>query len=128
MPMLVNSEMLATEHYHFICGDAALNYFWPVKARAGEVIIVHSVTIFNNCGANFALCYKLMRAKGHIMYMNSVAAINNTVVQRWATDMYLNGNEECGVAVTPNAVNDEFQVTFQIIRMIDKLYPHLAKE
>ncbi|GAI07630.1 unnamed protein product [marine sediment metagenome] len=121
MPMKVKSEQINTEHYHYTL-DENENQLFPVKARPGEVIIVHSVCIYNDSGANYDVCYKLMKQRGHVIRLNYVATINAGVVQRWATDVYLNGEEECGVAVTPNAAGDTLAVNFQILRFRDDEY------
>ena len=63
-----------------------------------------------------------MRSKGHTIRLNYAAALNAGVVQRWATDVYLIDHEECGFAITPNAVGDIVAATFQIIRMRDVEY------
>lgn len=121
MPIKSQSNQIRTEHYHYTLA-ADENIFLPIKARPGEVIVVHSVTIYNPTQANSGVCYKLMRQKGHIIRLNSVAAINAGVVQRWATDVYLIDHEEGGVALTPNAAGDIYAVSFQIMRMRDDEY------
>lgn len=115
------SDMIRTEHYHYIL-DAGENILLPIKARRNEVIMVHSVCIYNNSGANYADCYKIMKTKGHLCRLNSTTAINAGVVQRWATDVYLVDGEECGIAITPDAEGDTCCVNFQIIRMKDEDY------
>jgi len=121
MPIKCQSNQINTEHYHYTL-EAGENIFFPVKARPGEVIVVHSVCLYNPSQANYTLAYKLMRQRGHIIRLNYAATLNAGVVQRWATDVYLRDHEEGGFAITPNAVGDEIAVSFQIIRMRDDEY------
>jgi len=119
--MKVKSDQIRTEHYDYSMA-AGENIFYPIKARRGEVIIVHSVCIYNPTQANSGACYKIMRVKGHECRLNYTAAINAGVVQRWATDVYLVDGDECGVAMTPNAAGDMYCVNFQILRFRDDEY------
>lgn len=121
MPLKLKSEQLNTEHYHYTLA-ADENIFFPVKARPGEVVCVHSVCLYNPSQVNYTLAYKLMRLRGHICRLNYQAAINAGVVHRWATDVYLKEHEECGFAITPNAAGDEIAANFQIIRFRDDEY------
>jgi len=121
MPIKLKSEQLNTEHYHyFLAADE--NCLFPVKARPGEVVIVHSVCLYNPSQANYTLGYKLMRQRGHTCRLNYTATINAGTVQRWATDVYLKDGEECGFAITPNAAGDEIAANFQILRFRDDEY------
>jgi len=115
------SDQVRTEHYDYTLA-ADENIFLPIKARPEEVIVVHSVCIYNTTADNSGAAYKVMRTKGHLCRLNYTAAINGKAVQRWATDVYLIDGEECGVAITPNAAGDLFCVNFQIIRMRDDEY------
>ncbi|GAI46605.1 unnamed protein product, partial [marine sediment metagenome] len=81
MPMKVKSGQINTEHYHYTLADGE-NILLPVKARPGEVIIVHSVCIYNDSGANYGVCYKIMKQRGHVIRLNYVATINAGIVQR----------------------------------------------
>lgn len=121
MPIKIQSSMLNTEHYHYTLA-AGENILFPVKARPGEVLIVHSVCLYNPSQVNYTHIYKLMRQRGHICRLNYAAALNSITVRRWATDIYLKDHEECGFAVTPNAAGDIIAANFQIIRMRDDDY------
>jgi len=121
MPIKIKSEMLNTEHYHYTLA-AGENCLFPVKARPGEVLIVHSVCLYNPSQANYTLAYKLMRQRGHVCRLNYAAALNTGVVQRWGTEVYLKDGEECGFAITPNAAGDEIAANFQILRFRDDEY------
>ncbi|GAH45006.1 unnamed protein product [marine sediment metagenome] len=117
--------MIRHEMYEYIM-VAGLNWFFPIKARPGEVILVNCVSIYNQSGANYAACYKAIKCHGRIFRVNSTAAINNGVVQRWEGDNFLINNDELGVAVTPNAAGETTQVTFQIIRVLDSDYDKIV--
>lgn len=121
MPLKIHSDMLINEHYHYTL-QAGENILFPVKARPGEVLCVHSITIYNNSAANYAECYKLIKVEGHVCRMNYTAAINAGAVQRWATDVYIKNHQECGVAITPTAAGDTVCVNFQVIRFKDEDY------
>lgn len=121
MPIKCKSDQINTEHYHYTLA-AGENILFPVKARPGEVIIVHSVCLYNPSEVNYTHAYKLMRQRGHICRINYAAAVNAGVVQRWATDVYIIEHEEVGFAITPNAAGDVVDANFQIIRMRDDEY------
>lgn len=121
MPIKCQSNQVNTEHYHYTM-LADENIYFPVKARPGEVIVVHSVCLYNPSQVNYTHAYKLMRQRGHIIRLNYAAAINAGVVQRWATDVYIKEHEEVGFAITPNGAGDEIAANFQIIRMKDSEY------
>jgi len=124
MQTAIHSKMIRHELYDFIC-PAALTWFWPVKARPGEVILINCVSIYNNSGANYAACYKGIKCGGKIHRINYIASINNGVVQRWTADNYLVNGDELGVAITPNAANETAQVSIQLIRFLDSEYNKL---
>jgi len=124
MQTAIHSKMIEHLHYDYIC-PAALTWFWPVKAYKGEVILVNSIAIYNNSGANYGACYKGIKVDGHIHRINYIAAINNGLVKRFAENNYLSNGEEIGVAITPNAANDPVQIAIQLIRFTDKDYDKL---
>lgn len=121
MPLKSQSNQIRTEHYDYTMA-AGENIFLPIQARQKEVVVVHSVSVYNSTQANFTHVYKVMTVKGRLRRLNYVAAVNTLTVQRWATDIYLIDGEECGIALTPNAAGDIVEVTFQIIRMRDDEY------
>ncbi len=121
MAMKVKSDQIRTEFYDYVMA-ADENIFLPIKARPGEVIIVHSVCLYNPTQANFTLAYKVMRTKGRLRRLNHTATLNAGVVLRWGLDNYLIDGEEGGFAITPAAAGDEIEATFQIIRMRDDEY------
>ena len=121
MPIKCKSAQIRTECYNYTMA-AGENIFLPIKATRNEVIIVHSISVYNPTQANFTHVYKVIRTKGHLCRLNYIAAIATLAVQRWATEVYLIDGEECGIALTPNAAGDMVEVTFQIIRMRDDEY------
>ena len=122
----IHSKMVRHELYDYVL-PAGLSYFWPVKARPGEVIIVNQVSVYNNSGANYGICYKCLKCKGTIHRINHTAAINNGVVQRWSADNYLIDGDELGVALTPNAANETAQVSIQLVRFLDSEFDKLYR-
>ena len=121
MPIKCKSDQLRTEHYDY---EMALgeNIFYPIKARPGEVIVVHSVCIYNGSAANFGAIYKLIRVKGHECRLNHNASLNVGRVQRWATDVYLKDGDECGISVNAPQAGGVVCVNFQILRFRDDEY------
>jgi len=122
----IHSKMVRHELYDYVC-PVLLTWFWPVKARRGEVIIVNQISVYNNSGANYGICYKGIKCHGEIHRINHSAAINTGVVQRWSADNYLIDGDELGVAITPNAVNDTVQISVQLIRFLDSEFDKLYR-
>lgn len=122
--MILHSKMIQHEMYEYTMA-AGLNWFYPIKARPGEVILVNCVSIYNNSGANYGACYKAIKCHGEVYRINSVTAINNGVVKRWEGDNFLRDGDELGVGITPNAAGEKGQVCFQIIRFVDTDYNKL---
>jgi len=121
MPIKCKSDQLRTEHYDY---EMALgeNVYFPIKARHEEVIVVHSVCIYNGSAANFGGIYKLIKVGGHVCRLNHNASLNVGRVQRWATDVYLKDGDECGVSINAPVAGGVACVNFQIIRMKDSEY------
>jgi len=126
MQTAIHSKMIAHEKYDYIC-EAGLNWFWPIKARPGEVLLINSIAVYNNSGANYGVCYKGIKHKGEIYRINYMAAINAGVVQRWSANNYITEGDEMGVAITPNAANETVKVTIQLIRFTDTDYDKLFR-
>lgn len=126
MQTAIHSKMIAHELYDFICGQG-LNWFWPIKARPGEVLLINTVSVYNNSGANYTACYKAVRHKGVIHRINYISAINNNVVKRWEGDNYITDGDEVGVGITPNAANETVQVAVQVIRFVDTDFNRLFR-
>ena len=124
MQTAIHSKMLAHELYDYIM-IADLNWFWPVKARPGEVLLVNRVCVYNNSGANYGACYKVLKCQGEIHRINYIASINNGVVKRWECDNYLTNGDEIGVAITPNQAAETVQLSIQLIRFTDSDYNKL---
>lgn len=115
------SDQVRTEHYDYTMA-LGVNILLPIKARHDEVIIVHSVCIYNGSAVNFGAIYKLIRVKGHLCQLNHNATLNAGRVQRWATDVYLIDGDECGVSINSPQAGTVACVNFQIIRMKDSEY------
>ena len=124
MQTAIHSKMIAHRCYDFIC-QAGLNWFFPVKARPGEVLLINCVAVYNNSGANYGVCYKAIKHQGETHRINHTASINDGVVQRWTADNYITDNDEIGIGITPNAANETVQVCFHIIRFTDADYDKL---
>jgi len=121
MPLKCKSDQVRTEYYDYNL-DAGENILMPIKARPGEVIIVHSISLYNPTQANFTHAYKMLRTKGRLRRLTYAAALNTITVLNWNIDVYLIEHEECGFAITPNAASDLIEATFQIIRCRDDEY------
>ena len=121
MPIKCQSNQVRTEHYDYTLA-AGENILLPIKARPGEVIVVHSISIYNPTQANFTHVYKVMTTKGHLRRLTYAAALNTIIVLNWDIDVYLIDGDECGIALTPNAAGDIVEVTFQIFRFRDDEY------
>jgi len=101
---------------------AGVNEFFPVKARPGEVIIVHSFGVYNPTLNNFTHVYKILKRKGGACRLNYTSAINTLTVQRWATDVYLIDGDEAGIILTAGAAGDIVELTMQGLRFRDDEY------
>ena len=121
MPVKCQSNQIFTEHYHYTMG-AGENIFLPVKARPGEVLIVHSVGIYNPTANGFTHIYKILNRKGHNCRIEYVAALATLTVRRWSSDVYLIDGDECGIALTPSAAGDMVILTVQGLRFRDDEY------
>lgn len=121
MPMKVKSNQPRTEFYdyHLAAGE---NILLPIKARPDEVIIVHSISIYNPSQVNYTHVYKVMTTKGRLRRLTYAASVNAGLVINWDIDVYLIDGEECGIALTPDAAGDIVEATFQIIRLRDDEY------
>ena len=124
MQTAIHSKMIAHEGYDFLCA-AGLNWFWPVKARHEEVLLINCVAVYNNSGANYGVCYKAIKHRGETHRVNYTASINDGVVQRWTASNYITEGDEIGVGITPNAANETVQVCFHIVRFTDADYNKL---
>lgn len=118
MPFKCLSNQIATERYDYTMA-AGENIFYPIKARPGEVIIVHSISVYNNTLNGFTHCYKMLKRRGMPSRLDHVAAVATAVVHLFDHDLYLIDGDECGIALTPSAASDTVQVTIQYIRLID---------
>lgn len=115
------SDQVFTEKYDYTL-TAGVNELFFFKARHQEVLIIRNICIFNPTQSNSGVCYKVMRRRGRIFYLNHVAAINAGVVQQWAIPVYLIDGDEIGIEITPNAEGDDIEVVVQGLRMRDDEY------
>ena len=121
MPIKCQSNQIFTECYCYTMGAGA-NEFLPIKARPGEVIIVHSFGIYNPTENGFTHCYKILKRRGQVCRLNYVAAIATITVRRWATDVYLIDGDEAGIILTPSVAGDIVELTIQGMRFRDDEY------
>ena len=121
MPIKCKSDQVFTEHYHYTMG-AGENIFLPIKARPGEVLIVHSVGIYNPTVNGFTHLYKILNRKGHNCRIEYAATVATLTVRRWSSDVYLIEGDECGIALTPSAAGDIVILTVQGMRFLDRDY------
>ena len=121
MPIKCQSNQILTEKYDYTMA-AGENILLPLKARPREVIIVHSISIYNPTQNNFTHIYKVMRRRNRLCRLTYAAALNTIVVLNWDIDVYLIDGDECGIALTPSAAADTVELTMQCIRMRDDEY------
>lgn len=113
-----HSKQIYVERYDYIL-VVGENIFYPVKARPGEVLIVHSISCYNNTQSDYTLLYKLLKRRGLEMRVNYQATLKAGVVHRFVADNYLIDGDETGIALTPNVAGNTVEVTVQCIRLID---------
>jgi len=118
MPFKCQSNQVSTERYDYTLAVGE-NILLPIKARPGEVIIVHSISVYNNTQNGFTHCYKLLKRRGLTCRIDYVAAVATVVTHLFDHDLYLVDGDETGIALTPSAAGDTVQVTIQFIRLID---------
>ena len=121
MSLKVKSEQINTECYDYMMA-AGENIFLPIKARHEEVILVHSISIYNPSQVNYTHVYKILRCKGDVRRLTYAASVNAGLVINWVKQIYLKDGQELGIAITPDGAGDMVEVTFQIIRMKDIEY------
>jgi hypothetical protein len=121
MPIKCQSNQILTERYDYIM-VVGENIFLPMKARPGEVLVVHCISIYNPTQNQFTNLYKMLKRRGILYRLNHTATLNTKVVQRWATDIYMIDGDEGGIALTPSAAGDTVEVIMQCIRMRDDEY------
>jgi len=121
MPIKCQSNQIFTEHYHYTMGEGE-NIFLPVKARRNEVLVVHSIGVYNPTQNGFTHLYKILQRKGHNCRIEYTAAVATLTVRRWSSDVYLIEGDECGIALTPFAAGDMVILTVQGLRFRDDEY------
>ena len=121
MPIKCQSNQILTEKYVYTMA-AGENIFLPMKARPGEVLIIHSISVHNDTQSGFTHLYKILKRRGLVCRIDYVAALATIVTHLFDHDLYLIDGDECGIALTPSAAADTVQVTFQVIRMRDDEY------
>ena len=121
MPIKCQSNQIFIEHYHYTMGEGE-NIFLPVKARRNEVLVVHSIGVYNPTQNGFTHLYKILQRKGHNCRIEYTAAVATLTVRRWSSDVYLIEGDECGIALTPSAAGDMVILTVQGLRFRDDEY------
>ena len=121
MTIKAKSDQILTERYDYTMA-AGENIFLPMKARPGEVLVVHSISIYNDTANNFTHVYKVMKRRNRLCRLTYAATLNTKLILNWDIDVYLIDGDECGIALTPSAAGDTVQLTMQCIRMLDADY------
>ena len=121
MPIKCQSNQILTEKYDYtmIVGE---NIFLPMKARPGEVLVVHSISVYNDTQSGFTNLYKILKRRGVVCRVDYVAALATIVTHLFDYDLYLIDGDECGIALTPSAAGDTVELTMQCLRMRDDEY------
>lgn len=118
MPIKILSNQVYTERYDYTMA-ADENIFLPIKAMPGEVLIIHSISVYNSSANKYGNMFKVMKRRGVLMRLDYLKELDDPGVKLFDQDIYLVDGDECGIALTPNAANDTVQVTFNCIRLID---------
>ena len=121
MPIKCQSNQILTEKYDYTMA-AGENIFLPMKARPGEVLIVHLVSVYNPTQNQFTHIYKVLKRRGVLCRLNYTATLNTITVHRWATDIYMIDGDEGGIALTPSAAGDTVELTMQCLRLRNDEY------
>ena len=118
MPFKCLSNQIDTERYVYLMA-AGENIFLPMKARHKEVIIVHSISVYNPTQNGFTHLYKVMERRGRLCRLDYLAALATVTVHLFDHEIYMIDGDEAGIALTPSVAGDMVQVTIQIIRLRD---------
>ena len=121
MPIKCQSNQIFTERYDYTMAAGA-NTFFPVKARRNEVLIVHSLSLYNPTQNGFTHCYEVMRRRGAIHRLDYVATLATVTVHKFATEIYLIDGDEAGIILTPSTAGDIVELTMQGMRFRDDEY------
>ena len=121
MPVKSQSNQIFTERYDYTMAAGA-GAFFPVKARRNEVLIVHSLSLYNPTQNGFTHCYEVMRRRGVIHRLDYVATLATVTVHKFATEIYLVDGDEAGIILTPHTAGDIVQLTMQGMRFRDDEY------
>ena len=121
MPIKCQSNQILTERYDYTMA-ANENIFLPMKARPGEVLVIHSISVHNDTQNGFTHLYKVLKRRGLICRIDYVAALATIVTHLFDHDLYLIDGDEGGIALTPSAAGDTVKLTMQCLRMRDDEY------
>ena len=121
MPIKCKSDQIFTERYQYSM-QATENIFLPVKARRNEVLIVHSLSLYNPTQNGFTHCYEVMRRRGAIYRLDYVAALATVTVHKFVTEIYLIDGDEAGIILTPSTTGDIVELTMQGMLFRDDEY------
>ena len=121
MPIKCQSNQIFTECYTYTM-EGGENIFFPVKARRNEVLIVHSISLYNPTQNAFTHAYEIMRRRGAIHRLDYVAGLATVTVHKFSSEVYLIDGDECGIALTPHAAGDIVELTMQGMRFRDDEY------
>jgi len=121
MPIKCKSDQIFTEGYRYTMG-AGENIFFPVKARRNEVLIVHSLSLYNPTQNAFTHCYEVMRRRGAIHRLDYVAGLATVTVHKFSSEIYLIDGDEAGIILTPSTAGDIVELTVQGMRFRDDDY------
>jgi len=101
---------------------ATENIFLPVKARPGEVIIVHSISVYNNTANIYWYLYELIKRRGFIYRVDFIQVVLAAGVHLFNQDLYLIDGDEAGIAIRTTRSGATVQVTIQFMRLRDDEY------
>jgi len=121
MPVKCQSNQIFTERYDYTM-KAGENIFLPVKARPGEVIILHSLSCYNSTQNGFTHLYEVMRRRNTLCRLDYVATLVTVTVKKFSSEIYLIDGDEAGIALTPSVAGDIVELTMQGMRFRDDEY------
>lgn len=115
------SEQVFSERYKYQLRTGT-HQFFPVKARHGEVLIIHKMSIYNSSKLRIKIQYKLKKHRGVIHRWNYGINLDSGVVRRWGINVYLEPNDEAGIELNTTHDNQTFELCVQGLRLRDSEY------
>lgn len=96
--------------------------FYFIKGRAGHVMWIDYVSVYNPTANDFTHVYLLCKDQDGVSRCDYKANCNTKVVQKFTADHHLIEGEELGIAITGSDDEDTVEITVHGLRFKDEDY------